>query len=211
MARPRSVRAHLEVLEAAAHLFTERGIDATSMDAIAAASGVSKATIYKHWPNKDRLALEVLCHVHGLDEKQPVFDSGDVRADLIAQMTYQPAEDRTEMKERMMPHLMAYSVRHQEFGRAWRERVIDRQRSAIRVILEHGVKQRKLDRAMDLELGIALLFGPVLYAHIFLSPTKVMKPSPEFVERVVDAFLRAFSPGHRATAQPSRASIRSRS
>jgi AcrR family transcriptional regulator len=30
-------------------LFGERGIDAASMDAIAEKSGVSKATIYKHW------------------------------------------------------------------------------------------------------------------------------------------------------------------
>ena len=36
-------------------LFSERGIDATSMDAIAETSGVSKATIYKHWQDKDAL------------------------------------------------------------------------------------------------------------------------------------------------------------
>jgi len=33
-------------VDAAVLLFSERGIDATSMDAIAEASGVSKATIY---------------------------------------------------------------------------------------------------------------------------------------------------------------------
>jgi AcrR family transcriptional regulator len=193
MVRPRSARAHREVLEAAATLFAERGIDATSMDSIAASSGVSKATIYKHWPDKDKLALEVLSHIHGLNEEQPVFDSGSVRADLISQLTYQPAEDRTEMKERIMPHLMAYSVRNHEFGRAWRALVIDRQRSAIRAILERGVKQRQLDCQLNVDLGIALLFGPILYQHIFLSPTKVSKPPLEFVAQIVDAFLRAFA------------------
>ena len=49
MARPRSVKAHKQVLDAAVQLFSERGIDATSMDAIAELSGVSKATIYMHW------------------------------------------------------------------------------------------------------------------------------------------------------------------
>ena len=45
MSRSRSTRAHRQVLEAALKLFARQGIDATSMDAIAAESGVSKATI----------------------------------------------------------------------------------------------------------------------------------------------------------------------
>ena len=82
MARPRSIAAHRKVLDAALNLFAERGIDATSMDAIAEASGVSKATIYKHWREKDELCLEALGYLHGVDEEPPVFDSGDLRADL---------------------------------------------------------------------------------------------------------------------------------
>ena len=86
--------------------FAERGIEATSMDAIAKASGVSKATIYRHWPDKDSLCLEVLGYLHGLDKEQPVFDSGDFRADLIAQLQHDPAAERV-MRERIMPHLIA--------------------------------------------------------------------------------------------------------
>ena len=71
MGRPRSALAHKKVLNAAVELFSERGIDATSMDAIAETAGVSKATIYKHWPDKDSLCLEVMGNLHGLDEKRP--------------------------------------------------------------------------------------------------------------------------------------------
>ena len=56
MTRGLSERAHQKVLEAATELFAQRGIDGTSLDAIAAASGVSKATIYKHWMDKEALA-----------------------------------------------------------------------------------------------------------------------------------------------------------
>src|SRR3981189_1688755 len=92
MARTRSAQAHKSVVQAAAELFSERGIDATSMDSIAEKSGVSKATIYKHWPDKDALRLEVLVHLHGVDEPSRVFDSGDIRADLIALLSTQPKE-----------------------------------------------------------------------------------------------------------------------
>src|SRR5271156_5966068 len=105
MARTRSVEAHSKVLKAAIELFSERGIDATSMDAVAEASGVSKATIYKHWPDKDSLALEVMAHLYGLDEEPPVFDSGDFRADLIAQLQHEPAKERKAMCEEIAPHL----------------------------------------------------------------------------------------------------------
>src|SRR6201996_9177238 len=116
MARPKSAQAHKKVLDAAVQLFSERGIDATSMDAIAETSGVSKATIYKHWQDKDALVLEVMGHLHGLDEEPPVFDSGDLRADLIAQLQYQPAADRQALREKMTPHMIAYASRNQAVG-----------------------------------------------------------------------------------------------
>ena len=81
MAKQKSARAHSQVIESAVTLFAERGLEATSMDAIAKASGVSKATIYRHWPDKDSLCLEVLAYLHGLDKEPPVFDSDDFRAD----------------------------------------------------------------------------------------------------------------------------------
>jgi AcrR family transcriptional regulator len=192
MVRPRSARAHQAVLDAATQLFVERGIDASSMDGIAAASGVSKATIYKHWPDKDALALEVLAHVHGLNEPRPGFDSDDVRANLVAMMTYEPAEDRRELKERLMPHLMAYSIHNKEFGVMWRERVVDRIRLEMRTILERGQRQGTIDQALKIDIGIAMLFGPILYRNIFVEQRKAAKPPLDFVEPIVDAFIRAF-------------------
>src|SRR5438128_12352209 len=72
MPRARSESAHLKVLEAAIELVAAHGVDATSMDAIARRSGVSKATIYKHWKDKDALLLELLGHITGI-HKRPTF------------------------------------------------------------------------------------------------------------------------------------------
>ena len=66
MARTRSASAHEKVIWAAAELFAERGVDGASMDAIAEESTVSKATIYKHWADKNALLLEVLEQINGL-------------------------------------------------------------------------------------------------------------------------------------------------
>src|SRR5262249_38403020 len=113
MVRPRRALAHNKVLAAAAELFAASGMHATRMDAIAEASGVSKATIYKHWPDKDSLALEVMAHLFGLDEEPAVFDSGDFRADLIAQLRHEQAPECKAVREKIMPHLIAYASRNQ--------------------------------------------------------------------------------------------------
>jgi AcrR family transcriptional regulator len=191
MARTRSETAHQKVLEAALGLFAERGIDATSMDSIAQASGVSKATIYKHWRDKDTLCLEVLGYLHGLDKEPPAFDSGDLRADLIAQLNYQPAQHRKKMKERIMPHLIAYSARNPVFGRQWRERVLEQSRRSLKKILERGIQHGQLSSAVPPEVALPLLLGPMLYQHIFMKRLGG-KTTSDLASHVVDTFLAAY-------------------
>jgi AcrR family transcriptional regulator len=192
MARPKSAQAHKKVLDAAVHLFSERGIDATSMDSIAEVSGVSKATIYKHWQDKDALCLEVMGHLHGLDEEPPVFDSGDLRADLIAQLQYQPAADRQALREKMTPHMIAYASRNRAMGAVWRARVIEPARVALTNILKRGEKRGLLRRGIDPEIGIALLLGPMMYRRVFLSRADGKAPK-DLEIHVADAFLAAFA------------------
>jgi AcrR family transcriptional regulator len=167
MSRGLSQRAHHKVLEAATNLFAERGIDATSVDAIAAASGVSKATVYKHWADKDALCLDVLMYVHELDEGPPELDSGDLREDLKAFLKYEPTPKKAAIQKRLMPHLIAYSARNEQFGRAWKTRVMERSRDFLRKLLRRGVDRGMLPAVLDEELGVALLLGPMMYRHIF--------------------------------------------
>lgn len=49
-----------EITDAAAVEFLAEGYSAVSMDAITSRSGVSKATVYKHFGNKERLFLAVI-------------------------------------------------------------------------------------------------------------------------------------------------------
>ncbi|HMD05954.1 MAG TPA: TetR/AcrR family transcriptional regulator [Candidatus Acidoferrum sp.] len=187
MSRGLSAQAHSKVLESATELFAERGIDATSVDAIAAASGVSKATIYKHWADKDALCLEVMQFVHELDDGPPEMDSGDLRADLIAFLKYEPSRKKAAIIKKLMPHLIAYSARNEEFGRAWKTRVMDRARTSLKTLLRRGVNRGIFPAVLDEDLGVALLLGPILYRHIFGSSVSL----DWLAEGAVDSFWRA--------------------
>jgi AcrR family transcriptional regulator len=58
--RADAARNRRRVLEAAATLFAERGVDAVSMDDVVAAAGVGKGTLYRRFGDKSGLAAAVL-------------------------------------------------------------------------------------------------------------------------------------------------------
>jgi AcrR family transcriptional regulator len=195
MARRLSERAHQKVLDTAAELFAERGIDGTSVDAIAAASKVSKATIYKHWADKEALCLEVLVHVHRLDEGPSEADSGDLKQDMVAFLTYEPAASKATLQKNLLPQLLAYSARNHEFGRAWRARVMERARSGVKKLLRRGMERGIFPAVLDEDLGVALLFGPMMFRHIFSGSM-----DKEWLARgAVEAFWKAHA---RANSRP---------
>lgn len=53
-------RKHAAILDAAVAEFRAAGFEATTMDRIAAVAGVSKRTVYNHFPSKDALFLRIL-------------------------------------------------------------------------------------------------------------------------------------------------------
>ena len=54
-----SERKRRDILAAATEEFKEKGFQATSMDSISARAGVSKRTVYNHFPGKEELFIEV--------------------------------------------------------------------------------------------------------------------------------------------------------
>ena len=212
MARPRSTEAHEKVLNAALELFAERGIETTSMDAIAQASGVSKATIYNHWTDKEALLLEAMLMIHGLDREPEDVDTGDVQRDLTTVLTRKPPDKCDAVRNRLTPSLIAYSAFHPEFGREWRHRVTEPPRQCIKKILRRGISRGQLPADLDIEASVALLLGPMLYAHIFSKDDPSRKPdlgpvsaasfwrahSQNRKERVADLGIRKHAPKTKA-------------
>jgi len=188
MPRVRSAHAHEQVLSAAQELFSERGIDGASMDAIAETSGVSKATIYKHWPDKDALCLEVL---YRLKNQIPIFETDDLRADLTALLNYEVKEQKSAAHARLMQHLHAYAAKNHAFAMALRARIMEPPVNRITELLKRGLHEGSLRSDLEISVGIALLLGPMMYRYV----TSVTgKPIPQnLAEQVADAFWRAYS------------------
>ncbi len=210
MTRPRSKEAHERVLRAALKLFGERGIDATSMDAIAQTSGVSKATMYNHWTNKEVLLMDVMLMVNGLDRDPEDVDSGDLCHDLATVLSRRPPDQFDAARERMMPAMIAYSAVHHEFGEAWRHRVMEPTRTCLRRILRRGVNRGLLPATLDAEASIVLLLGPMIYGHVFYQ--EVAKRPFDFGKLAAESFWRAYrveGEGKAKNRRPKRAPAKS--
>jgi AcrR family transcriptional regulator len=158
------------------------------MDAIAESAGVSKATIYKHWNDKEALLLEMLGDLHGLPTR-PRFDSGDTRADMTDVLAYRPPGN-AQMREGIMPHFAAYSVRNAEFGLAWRKMVMQPPVQELKRLIERGIRKGELRSGLDIELAISLLLGPMIYWKVSLE--KSMENPRDLAVGVIDAFWKAF-------------------
>ena len=69
-----------KVIAATIDLIERRTYRSVTVDAVVRAAGVSKSTIYRHWPTREVLVLEAFAHRTNVLTNVP--DSGDALADL---------------------------------------------------------------------------------------------------------------------------------
>ncbi len=76
-----SARTRQRILEAAYRLFYRQGFLRSGVDAVAEAAGVTKRTLYNHFPSKDALIAAVLTERAGMAEAEMRAWSGTNRPD----------------------------------------------------------------------------------------------------------------------------------
>src|ERR1700761_9462480 len=73
--RPRSIDTTNAILQSAYALMATTGLAATSIDAVARHSNVSKMTIYKWWPSREALLIDAFLNQASV--LLPLSDTGD--------------------------------------------------------------------------------------------------------------------------------------
>jgi AcrR family transcriptional regulator len=182
--RPRSERARLAILAAAAELLLDRGLAAVSMDAVAARAGVSKATIYRWWPTKETLALDALYTEWAAAQPSEV-DTGSLRGDLLSLLTPWARVASSRPYGRVIAALLSEAQTDPAYAAEYRQRVVQPRRDRARAILARAVERGEIPPFTKTEVAIDLLYGPLyhrlLHGHAPLDD--------QFVEDVVDMAL----------------------
>jgi AcrR family transcriptional regulator len=158
--RPRDPSVDATILAATLGVLTERGDAGLTTEAIAAAAGVSKATIYRRWPSKDDVVLAAVASLAG---QVPDVDTGSLHGDLtsiaegLAQVFSAPGSDR------LISALVDRLVRDEEMARRLRGGFLAERREAARAAMERGLLRGEVRTGADLELAVDLLAAPFYY------------------------------------------------
>jgi len=181
--RPRSARADEAILEAVLDLLQEGvGVDALSIEAVAARAGVGKATIYRRWANKESLLVDAVRRLKG---PSPAPDGVSVRDDLVMLLTLmgRPHDSRAM---RVLPCLIPEVLRNPVQHRLYQE-VVEPRREVMREVLRRGVRTGELRPDIDVEVTLAMLTGPVLIQKLLRWNPAV--DDEQLPVRVVDTIL----------------------
>jgi TetR/AcrR family transcriptional repressor of mexJK operon len=188
------------VLEAASNLFIAQGYGAVSMDAIARAAGVSKATLYAHFASKDLLFATIIneaCRQNVAVGALLPDPSGDLAAGLAAlggRMLRFLLEDRALAIHRVV---IGESVRFPELGRAFYENGPGMFRRSFADWLQVQVAAGRLtvpDPLLAADQFIGMLRSAEIYVRATLGLERGDADLDATVAAAVRTFLKAYAP-----------------
>jgi AcrR family transcriptional regulator len=184
----RSERARLAVLAAAAELIGSVGYDKMSIEAIAASAGVGKQTIYRWWPSKAAVVLDMWApEVHPRIEFP---DTGNLAADIKAQLKAVIDLGNDPIFGPSYRALVAESQHNTELAEQLLDRIIRPRIAACKDRLRVAQAAGQLRPDMDLDLAVDLFYGGFYHRYLL----RIAPLSDEFADAIVDAALSGIGP-----------------
>lgn len=180
--RPRSEKTRQAILTASYDLLLLNGFQSITVEGIAERAGVSKATIYKWWPNKAAVVLDGF--FAATESMLEVPDTGSAKEDLLLQAG-NLAAFLTSPKGKVITELIAEGQSDENVAEEYRNRYFNPRRLISKHILERGMKRGELRKDLDIELSIDLIFAPLFYRLLITGGTV----DSAFVEQLISYAL----------------------
>ncbi|MFI6843530.1 TetR/AcrR family transcriptional regulator [Kitasatospora sp. NBC_00085] len=187
--RPRSEAAEQAIFAGVEELMAAgTSLSELTIEGIATAAGVGKATIYRRWPNKEALLVDM---VSRLETPVPEPTGGSARDDLVSMIEYMRLRGLAKRTRWVLKAALSQMQGLPELHSAYRERVIMPRRQLAREVIQRGIDEGELRSDLDEELLGDLLLGPILYRSILWDDSDL--EDPELAPRMVDALLQGLA------------------
>jgi AcrR family transcriptional regulator len=156
----RQTRTRDRVLAAAGQILQNDGYPRLTMARVAAESGVAKTTIYRRWPTKAALCMELYLDVAEKELRVP--DTGDLATDLqYISATVVRLQTRTVAGPALLG-LIAEAQLDPD-TRSFLAEFATRRREVTRQVLRRAIDRGELGAATDVDLVIDALGGAVTF------------------------------------------------
>ncbi|WP_433304117.1 TetR/AcrR family transcriptional regulator [Actinoplanes sp. CA-030573] len=175
------------MLRSTVELLYERGIAATTIEAVADRSGVAKTTIYRQWKGQPELVLDAF----GSLLRAPADPAtGSLRDDLVDLLSGFATALSHGPATRLMFALIDAAERDAAFAALHRQEAAARHAVILQVI-DRGIRRGELPAGTDAAEVLDLVAGPVFHRRAVSAGTV----DAAFAERVVDRVLAAYQIG----------------
>lgn len=172
-----------ELYQAVLDLLTEVGYEALTMDAVAARTRSSKATLYRQWKGKPELVATALRQCKPLSLAD--IDTGSLLGDLHELVRLHDARE-IKRDQQLMRGLAHAAFRNEELFRALRELLIEPELVSFRDLVQRAVGRGEVDADNPArEFVPHMLFGSALARPII----EGVDPEPEYTHRYIDAVV----------------------
>ena len=180
--RPRSSATDQAILENALRLFVEQGCAAMSVEAVAAAAGVTKPTIYRRYPSKRELVGAAIISYVDTFELPP--DSGSIRSDMLnyfgrvytgTQINVASIIGAMIVSEREEPALMDLL----------REQVISPRVQIAGELFRRGMQRGEIRSGIPIKIVSQMMIGSLIARHMWGEPE-----DETWLESLVDTLLQ---------------------
>lgn len=177
-----------DVYDSVGEVLLSEGMAGLTFERVARLAGVSKTTLYRWWPSIGVLALD--CYVHAVETRLAFPDTGEIRADLTAQLTAFADIMTQTPGGRVLAELIGASQTDPSLAAEYR-RIYSSVRRRIAVErLRTAQLSGQIREDVDLEVVIDQLWGAI-YHRVLIPDQPVSK---EFVESLVDNLLGGVGP-----------------
>lgn len=181
-ARPRASRSRL--LATAGDILQRRGYMGLTMERVASESGVAKTTLYRHWPTKAALCMDLYLEEAGRELRDP--DTGDVARDLKQIVNGVVRLQTKTVAGPAFIGLIAEAQINPGSRAAFLAEFAERRREITRRVLRRAIERGQVRADVDIDLVIDLIGGAttfrLLQGHAPLNP--------RFAESLVALVLR---------------------
>ena len=191
----------LKIMQAAKELFIAEGYGAISMDQVARAAGVSKATVYSHFGSKEKLFAAIIQHAckgFAVDLFPQVNDEPDIGVALRRIASSIESFLLGEGPIRVYRIIVSEGPRFPELVDAWWNTGPLPFRAALAEFLRNATKDGKLvipNPTLAADQLVALIKGPLYLRRLFNLPLRPEDPTPEeIVDGAVQMILNAYRP-----------------
>jgi len=185
-------------LDAAAKLLKQRGYADITIDGIAATAKVGKTTIYRWWPTKASIFMELYAEL--ASKVTPPPDSGSVATDLALLLKGTFKLYRETAAGLALSGIVAEAQSNATVSRTVRNDFAPSRRQIVANLLARGVERGEIPNDVDIDLVSEIVAGATWYCVLVGSAPLTDKHAIRLTERIISGVIPRAGLGTRKRA-----------